>query len=435
MVIRSDSVTSLNTNNFLNVSLLLFSSLVTAFILFGLYMSRIRKPFFLRKMYVLLLGQIIMQLGEAGIWYWNGSPAKAWLLKFCCFLSFGWGLVVTALFVNCFMELLERRGQISKKPLYVLNTICGLGFVFSAMSMFNGAFFTVDINGYFSNGPYAAWVEYMDIANFVLMLGIAVYHRQRMSSKGYRMLLAYSMLHLGGMLMVDIWYPTPFYLASTLALIVLCNFLYEAVEEEYLQKEKELMESRITLMISQIQPHFLYNSLNSIYHLCDMDAKLAQQAIGDFSEYLHHVLSSLKRTTPVLFEQELHHVQAYLQLEQLRFDDLKIVYRIETSHFFVPALSVQPLVENAVKHGICGKEDGGTLVLSTREKEDCFEIIVEDDGVGFDVDSLPNDGEKHLGVHNVQSRLEAMMGGSLNIISTPGIGTTAIIRVPKEGSK
>ena len=202
-----------------------------------------------------------------------------------------------------------------------------------------------------------------------------------------------------------------------------------------MQKEKELMESRITLMISQIQPHFLYNSLNSIYHLCDMDAKLAQQAIGDFSEYRHHVLSSLKRTTPVLFEQELHNVKAYLQLEQLRFDDLKIVYRIETSHFFVPALSVQPLVENAVKHGICGKEDGGTLVLSTREKEDCFEIIVEDDGVGFDVDSLPNDGEKHLGVHNVQSRLEAMMGGSLNIISTPGIGTTAIIRVPKEGSK
>ena len=80
-------MTSLNTDTFLNVSLLLFSSLVTAFILFGLYMSRIRKPFFLRKMYVLLLGQIIMQLGEAGIWYWNGSPAKAWPIKFCCLMT------------------------------------------------------------------------------------------------------------------------------------------------------------------------------------------------------------------------------------------------------------------------------------------------------------------------------------------------------------
>ena len=424
-----------NSLPYLNVSLLLFSSLVTCFIFFGLFMSRIRKPFFLRKMYVLLLGQILMQLGEAGIWYWNGSPEKAWLLKFCCFLSFGCGLVATALFVSCFMELLARRGKVSKKPLYILNTICGMGFAISALSMFNGSFFAVDAKGYFCYGPYATWVEYIDVANFVLILGIAVYHRQRMSTKSFLMFFAYGMLHLGGMLMVDIWYPTPFYLASTLALIVLCNFLYEAIEEAYLQKEKELLESRITLMISQIQPHFLYNSLNSIYHLCDMDAKMAQQAIGDFSEYLHHVLSSLNRTAPVLFEQELQNVKAYLQLEQLRFDDLRIEYRIEASNFFVPALSVQPLVENAVKHGICGKEDSGTLVLTTREKEDCFEIIVEDDGVGFDVANLPDDGEIHLGVQNVRQRLAAMVGGSLSVISTPGVGTTAIIRVPKEGSK
>lgn len=426
-----------NFNNmmYLNVSLLLFSALVTMFLLFGALMSRIKKPKFLHKMVALLLGQIIMQLGEAGIWYWNGTPDKAWLLKLCCFLSFGLGLLVTALFVNCFMELLRQHGRVSEIPFRLIGCVCGLGFALSLVSIFNGIFFYVDTNGYFCYGPYADWVEYIDFANFAIILGVTIYNYKIISSKGFAMLTIYSVLHLGGMLMVDIWYPTPFYLASTLALIVLCNFLYEAIEEEYLKKEKELQESRIALMISQIQPHFLYNSLNSIYHLCDMDAKLAQQAIGDFSEYLNHVLSSLKRTTPVLFEQELQNVKAYLELERLRFDDLHIVYRIETSNFFVPALSVQPLVENAVKHGICGKEDGGTLVLSACEKEDYFEIIVEDDGVGFDVASLPNDGEKHLGVHNVQSRLEAMMGGSLNIMSVPGVGTKAIIRVPKEGSK
>ena len=74
-------------------------------------------------------------------------------------------------------------------------------------------------------------------------------------------------------------------------------------------------------------------------------------------------------------------------------------------------------------------------MLTTREKEDCFEIIVEDDGVGFDVANLPDDGEIHLGVQNVRQRLAAMVGGSLSVISTPGVGTTAIIRVPKEGSK
>ena len=424
-----------NHMTYLNVSLLLFSALVTAFMLFGLFMSRLRKRSFKRKMMCLLLAQILMQLGEAGIWCWNGSPDKAWLIKLCCFLSFGLGLVVTALFVYCFMELLRQRGKVSMVPLQLLSIICGLGLVLSGVSMFNGIFFDVDTKGYFGYGPYADWVEYIDYANFAIIFGVALYNRKIISVKGFAMISIYSLLHLGGMLMVDFWYPTPFYLASTLALIVLCNFLYEAIEEAYLQKEKELLESRIALMISQIQPHFLYNSLNSIYHLCDMDARLAQQAIGDFSEYLHHVLGSLKRTTPVLFEQELQNVQSYLELEKLRFDDLNIVYRIEACNFFVPALSVQPLVENAVKHGICGKEDGGTLVLSTREQADCFEVIVEDDGIGFDTASLPDNGDKHLGVQNVKQRLAAMVGGSLSIISTPGVGTTAIIRVPKEGSK
>ncbi|MGM9529390.1 MAG: sensor histidine kinase [Phascolarctobacterium sp.] len=424
-----------NHMTYLNVSLLLFSSLVTAFMLFGLFMSRLRKRDFNSKMMCLLLAQILMQLGEAGIWYWNGSPDKAWLIKLCCFLSFGLGLAVTALFVYCFMELLRQRGKVSMVPLQLLSIICGLGFVLSGASMFNGIFFDVDTKGYFVYGPYAAWIEYIDYANFAIIFGVALYNRKIISVKGFAMISIYSLLHLGGMLMVDVWYPTPFYLASTLALIVLCNFLYEAIEEAYLQKEKELMESRIALMISQIQPHFLYNSLNSIYHLCDMDARLAQQAIGDFSEYLHHVLGSLKRTTPVLFEQELQNVKAYLELEKLRFEDLNIVYKIEASNFLVPALSVQPLVENAVKHGICGKEDGGTLVLSTKEQADCFEVIVEDDGIGFDIASLPDNGDKHLGVQNVKQRLAAMVGGSLSITSTPGEGTTAIIRVPKEGSK
>ena len=85
-----------------------------------------------------------------------------------------------------------------------------------------------------------------------------------------------------------------------------------------------------------------------------------------------------------------------------------------------------------MKHGICGKEDGGTLVLTTKENEDCFEIIVEDDGVGFAKNKLKDDGGSHLGVQNVKQRLEAMVGGSLTITSALGVGTTAIISLPKE---
>lgn len=421
-----------NHMTYLNVSLLLFSALVSFFLLFGVLMSRVRNRLFLRKAIALLLAQILMQLGEAGIWYWNGNPDNAWLIKLCCFLSFGMGLVVTTLFVYCFVDILERQGRVNRLPADCVAGLCAVGFALVVVSFFNGIFFDVNAAGYFIDGPYAHWVGYFDIINFVVMVLFVFYYRQLLTLKGFGMLLIYCGLHLGAILLEDIWYPVPLYLASTLALMVMFNFFHEALAEEYLEKEKELMESRITLMISQIQPHFLYNSLNSIYHLCDMDAKLAQQAIGNFSESLHHVLGSLKRTSPVLFDQELQNVKAYLELEQLRFDDLRIVYQIEASNFFVPALSVQPLVENAVKHGICSKEEGGTLVLTTREQAGFFEIIVEDDGVGFDITKLKDDGEIHLGVQNVKQRVEAMVGGSLEIMSTPGVGTTAIIRLPKE---
>ncbi|MGN1187444.1 MAG: sensor histidine kinase, partial [Lachnospiraceae bacterium] len=133
--------------------------------------------------------------------------------------------------------------------------------------------------------------------------------------------------------------------------------------------EEELKENRIALAMSQIQPHFIYNSLNSIYHLCEKDVEMAQQAISDFSEYLQRSLSAADRITLISFGEELNHVKTYLKLEQLRFGkDLNVVYHIETVGFMLPALSVQPLVENAVKHGICVKEEGGgTVTLTVKE--------------------------------------------------------------------
>lgn len=200
------------------------------------------------------------------------------------------------------------------------------------------------------------------------------------------------------------------------------------------KQEEEMKENRISLAMSQIQPHFIYNSLNAIYHLCDKDIVMAQQAINDFSNYLQRSLSAIDRTTLISFEEELKHVKAYLKLEQLRFGkDLNVVYRIETTKFMLPALSVQPLVENAVKHGICKKEeDGGTVILTVRECPDCFEIIVSDDGVGFASEQENKGKGTHIGIRNVRQRLHIMCNAVLEITSEPGKGTTSTIRIPKE---
>lgn len=197
--------------------------------------------------------------------------------------------------------------------------------------------------------------------------------------------------------------------------------------------EAELKEIRLSLAMSRIKPHFIYNSLNSIYHLCDKDIEMAQQAISDFSDYLQRSLGAIDRTTLISFEEELKHIKAYLKLEQLRFGkDLNVVYHIETSEFMLPALSVQPLVENAVKHGICQKEDGGTLILTVRECPDCFEIIVSDDGAGFVAEQENKEKGTHIGIQNVRQRLHIMCNAVLEIKSELGKGTTSTIYIPKE---
>ena len=200
------------------------------------------------------------------------------------------------------------------------------------------------------------------------------------------------------------------------------------------EQDRELAENRISIMMSQIQPHFLYNSLASIYYMCDEDPQLAKKAIDEFSSYLRVNMDSLKQTRNVPFAEELKHIRNYLNLEKMRYDDrLQIFYNIETTDFLVPALSIQPIVENAVRHGISKQPEGGILDISAYEKEDCYEIVIEDDGVGFDPEKGSDDTSRsHIGIENVRYRLREMCGGELEITSEIGFGTTATIRIPKD---
>lgn len=199
--------------------------------------------------------------------------------------------------------------------------------------------------------------------------------------------------------------------------------------------QAELENSRIAVMLSQIQPHFLYNALTSVMDLCDSNPKQAKSAIADFADYLRGNLTSLSVKNPIPFEMELEHVKRYLRLEKLRFqDELNIVYDIKCEDFMIPSLSVQPLVENSVKHGVGKKVGGGTVTIRTMETEDCYIVQVEDDGVGFTVGEYEEDGKMHIGLENIRKRLEIMSNARLEVKSIKGKGTTAVILLKKRGS-
>lgn len=196
----------------------------------------------------------------------------------------------------------------------------------------------------------------------------------------------------------------------------------------------QLQENRIAIMISQIQPHFIYNTLGTIQQLCKENPEQAAKLVQNFSIYLRGNFSELDNTVPIRFAKELEHVHCYTEIELIRFPDMTVRYDIQTEAFLLPALTVQPLVENAIKHGLMGLEEGGTVTISAYEEPNDYCICVSDDGVGFDVSGL-TDSKKHIGIRNVRERLQAMCGGSLTIDSQPGAGTRALIRIPKEGKE
>lgn len=209
--------------------------------------------------------------------------------------------------------------------------------------------------------------------------------------------------------------------------------LYVEAEKDYVRKKREIDESRISIMLSQIQPHFIYNVLAVIQDMCHGKAPEAEETTVEFARYLRGNIDSLGQRQLIAFKDELDHTMSYLALEKKRFgeDTLDVKYDIREKNFNIPTLTLQPLVENAVHYGVMKCSDGGSIVITAEADESNYIVRVTDDGEGFDPSVPKNDGRIHVGINNVRVRLKEMCGGTLNIISAPGEGTTAEILIPK----
>lgn len=214
------------------------------------------------------------------------------------------------------------------------------------------------------------------------------------------------------------------YLSIVISIEIL--FLFVNVRKNILlakQAEKN-KEAEIKIMMSQIQPHFIYNTLASISTLIKIDPDKAQEGLDDFTDYLRANLTSLTETKLIPFSDELKHITTYLSLEKMRFDDrLEIITDIQTKDFLVPPLSIQPLVENAIKHGILKKLEGGRLIFKTYETPDAYIVEISDNGVGFDVTQLDTQDNKHVGLNNVKHRLNSMCNSDMIVDSEINKGT------------
>ncbi|MBQ8304772.1 MAG: histidine kinase [Blautia sp.] len=217
----------------------------------------------------------------------------------------------------------------------------------------------------------------------------------------------------------------------TMSVVSSSLFYYIWLHLQFVREhERDFMaQQRIKIMMSQIQPHFMYNTLSTIQALCRIDPERAFDTIGKFSSYLRQNLDFLGHEGLIPFRNELKHTKVYAEIEMVRFPYIQVVYDTQDEDFYLPALTIQPLVENAIRHGVRVREEG-LVTVRTRRTTGQHEIIIEDNGKGFDVEKAMQADDTHIGLRNVRERIEHVAKGTMEIRSVIGEGTSITIRIP-----
>ena len=224
--------------------------------------------------------------------------------------------------------------------------------------------------------------------------------------------------------------------AATLFATVLPIKIWNSSRNERMLELQQLRlnEARLAALSSQINPHFLFNTLNSVASLIRIDPEQARQVIYKLSKILRRLLRQQENLTTL--GEELSFIDDYLAIEMVRFDKLRFVKEIDpaTPDMMVPSMLLQPLVENSIRHGLSSKVDGGTIRVRSRVSGNRLQIVVEDDGVGIPEEKLARLFEQGIGVNNVNERLKVLYGDNYKmwIDSRVGEGTSTGIEIPEQ---
>lgn len=419
---------------YINVSLEIWGSIFSSVIALCLLMSHNTQSRRDRLFLLLLLVSTVILASDAAAWLFKGQPGSVsyWGTRISNFLVFACSYFLLVVFTHYITEYIGERIPVSKLPLHLVHLMFAVGLVLLILSQRYHFFYRIDENNVYYRQNWFWLTQAGGILGMLVNAGILIHYRRYLTRLDMIGLWTYIALPVSAMVLQLFFYGIAFLNLSTLISILIIFLLLQVEQGRRLkEKELELSESRIAVMLSQIQPHFLYNVLTAIKQLCDIDPQQAKEAIVEFSVYLRGNLDSLTSSRCIPFEREMDHVRNYLSLEKKRFGAaLQIRFDIQAGGFLIPPLTVQPIVENAVRHGVTKREGGGTVAISAREAREDFIITVSDDGVGINP-NYQQDGNAHVGFENVIKRLESMRSGRIDVESEPGIGTTVTITIPK----
>ena len=317
-------------------------------------------------------------------------------------------LLVTAFFLNCCGEDWRR-----SRVMVILYALTGLALSVELYHLLTGAM-TVTSDYVVAGPPWPVFYLGMVFALTAVPL-IALIQRRKKLSRMQRIIFLFCFL-------------TPSYTQSVLVEFLLLNDLVHRYQEQ----KDEAARQRTRVAVLQMRPHFINNTLLSIYYLCDREPQKAQQLIREFSRYLQSNFDAIVEEGTIPFEKELEHTRAYLAVELARFgEQLHVEFDTPFTAFRLPPLTLQPIVENAVKHGLDPNLEPLHISIFTESTELGARITVEDNGPGYDPSA---DNEPHATLDNIRERLRYMCDGTLTIAPLETHGTSVTILVPWQSS-
>lgn len=336
------------------------------------------------------------------------------------------------LFFIYVLSYLEMSGK-NKNIFFIINlALFGVFVILDVVNIFTGMFFNGD-GGTYNRNKLMIISQSYQLVMFAITLVITLFNNKLVVREKIAFAF-YCLIPLVAIILQNQFKGYAIaYLSIIVAIEVLFFFVNVSKNIQLAQEQEKNKDAQIRIMMSQIQPHFVYNALSSISTLISINPTKAQKALDSFTEYLRHNLASLTATKLIPFEDELKHIKTYVSLEEIRFNDrINVEYDIYVKDFYVPPLSLQPIVENAIKHGILKKLEGGKVILQTYETDNAYIVEISDDGVGFDATNFKDEDNKHFGINNIKHRIENMCNGDIIIDSEINKGTKVTVTFYKK---
>lgn len=309
----------------------------------------------------------------------------------------------------------------------------GVYFIMLVAAQFNTLIYSVMPDGHLKLGPLYPLSIALLAAIALLNLAGLIRRRRGLTGKSFYAILI-ALLPLTAVLSVHMFTPVFPLIEISLAISALSMYgiILSDQIEQYLLSQQEIAHQNASILVLQMRPHFIHNTLMSIYYLCEQNPREAQRVTLNFNTYLEKNLTALAGDKTIPFSEELEHTRAYLNVEQALYDE-NLFVEYDTPHigFRVPPLTLQPIVENAVKHALDPDSEPVRISIRTRKLDSGSEIIVSDNGPGFE----PSDDDSpHIALKNIRQRLELMCGGEMLIMSREGGGTVVKLMIPQNGA-